>query len=162
MNELNDVTAAFSELSIGGLVPLDIKDIPNMSWYKRLEMAIQLAVQLQALHDSGRVHCSISLDQVFINAQGQAVLGPSEDEAEECGRYKLDDVYTLGCVIYQLLFIEIPPWRTEHNSVKDVSVLVELLKEPELLSDAETAQFLTHWMCHPDPKERPSMGHYIA
>ena len=63
---------------------LDAADIPYIAWYKRLEMAASLADQVKALHESGKVHRLIGMEQFFFNSENQVVLGKSNKEVYDC------------------------------------------------------------------------------
>ncbi len=161
---------------------LTLTTVTNVPWYKRLEMAIRVAVQLKELHDSGRVHRNISVQAIVLNEKGQANLSKSPEEASTdeittdmccCGdqyfsperrfrrgysaSYTFDDVYALGSAFYELFYGQKPSWTYRPASVHSVEVRQELLHEHELLADNDAVKFLTYWMCHPEPKMRPTM-----
>lgn len=147
---------SFEKLSVAvpALEPLDPHTIP--SWYTRLEMAVQLAAQVKALHKSGKAHCDITLEQIFLKQPDEAVLARSPNEAFD-GSYKRDDVSALGVVLNELLFLQKAGSATRPDT-NELTAYRQLLDEQELLSDVDAAKFLFQLMCHPEPDMRPTMN----
>lgn len=82
------------------------------------------------------------------------------------GSWKPDDVYALGCVFYKTILAEDVPWASweewekvqlEKESFRHCSsVAKNVMATPQLLNI--TLHFVTLWMLHPDPKERPDIA----
>ncbi len=161
------------------LYPFDLRTLRLCTWYERLEMVARLAEQVSALHASNKVHRTISIAQVFVNSNGQLVLGKSREEAFDRdvqdrhesvsgvkdflaperlqehyrGSYKPADVYASGYLFYLLLFFEEPPWK-DGSLLREMELKQTLLSELDLLSDIDAAKGLFFWMCHPDVQKR--------
>ncbi len=175
MNTIEYLIKPFSNLNVNALTPLDVSEIHTIPWYKRFEMSLQLATQLEALHDSGKAHRLIGLKAILLDAQGRAVLQKSVEETEDgltneiigidmCyvpperktiplafSSHKQADMYALGLTLYQLLFLQ--P-EINDKKLQKADTYIELLQELELLNDDEAIKFLIYWMCHPQAEKR--------
>ncbi len=161
----------------------------------KIKMALSLASQLQELHKKGFVHRDISIETCFIDENGMPKLHDSEEQAQDSiekhtpgiigrvesipperfsyylGSWYPDDIYALGCIFFELSFLERLPWHSDAN-VSKLSTVTELqqsmkpeselsrtlLTSPSMLKNIEVLQSLACWMIHPNPKERPEIS----
>lgn len=164
MNPFDNVNALFSKLKVTEpekLHRLVYKDIPQMPWYTRLDMALSLALQVKELHKSGRFHGDITLSSVYLNRQQKAFLKPPATNNTDISQVP-NDILLLGCTIYELLYYKRAPWRTRPYKTDELDLVQKMLGEYELLSDDDALGFVIQWMCHPDPDKRFSIDTSIT
>ncbi len=141
----------FPAITTAKLDPL--VNIPSISWYTRLEMALSLALQLQELHKRGMVMGDITLKHVFTTKEQKVFLHPPLKNTNDASK----DVLLLGCTIFELLFFKTAPWRKRDYKKDELDVVHKMLHEYPFVRDDEAALFVVRWMCHPDETKRFSL-----
>ena len=122
----------FESMPIGTLARLSAQ-VPELSEQQVLNYAKELALGLSFLHSKGVIHCNLSLDNIWVGSDFrckisgfEASFGPdipghiqpctlsSGTAAPEVSlslselAHPATDMWALGCLIYQLLYKEIP------------------------------------------------------
>lgn len=165
MNSLSQLTKTVSTFTIACPLKTDLQI---------LQFTLDLSTSLKCLHDQNFVHGDICLNSV-VKINDKYVLTKSEKKAgcshgiasssnDTIALELANDIYELGRVFFQYVFPKNIPYPSSkelsENKVKNeyctstASDAKKMMETPHLVND--TLRFVTLWMLHPDPKERPT------
>lgn len=150
-----------------------LKEHGPYTWAEAKPLLLQVALGLEAAHAAGIVHRDVKPSNVLLAPDGTAkladfgiarandvtsltassvMLGTAAYMALEGQRDERSDLYSLGCVAYEMLV-----GRTPYEGGTPHDVVAQQMKGPPALSVIEdgSARKVVAWLLARDPRDRP-------